>query len=129
MLQAGLLIQLLFSQLVKVELDGVNLLLKGRYFEIHRAKVPLSEVLKHVEHALSLGLKKHLLIVFQVVVDFLHQLLQGGLILILLREAEVFGDTMYPRGELMMAEGLERLEIKYETFDLFFLGMILQLAL
>jgi len=62
-------------------------------------------------------------------VDFLHQLLQGGLILILLGEAEVFGDTMYPRGELMMAEGLERLEIKYETFDLFVLGMILQLAL
>ena len=129
MLQASLLIQLLFSQLVKIELDGVNLLLEGRDFEIHRAKVPLSEVLKDVEHALSLGLKKHLLIVFDVLVDLLHQLLQGRLILILLGEAEVFGDTMDPRGELMMAEGLERLEIKYESFDLFFLGMILQLAL
>lgn len=125
MLQASLLIELLLPQLVKVKLDGINLLLEGGDLQVHLAKVPLFEVLKHAEQALGLGLKKHLLVVFQVLVDFLHQLLQGGLVLILLREAEVFGDPMDPSGKLMMAEGLERLEVKNETLQLFVLGMIL----
>ncbi len=96
--QASLLIDLLLPQLVKVELDGINLLLEGGDLQIHLAKVSLFEVLKHAEQALGLGLKKQLLVVFQVLVDLLHQLLQGGLVLILLREAEVFGDPMDPSG-------------------------------
>jgi hypothetical protein len=62
-------------------------------------------------------------------VDLLHQLLHGRLILILLREAEVFGDPMDPGGELVMAEGLERLEVKNQSLHLFILGLILQLTL
>ena len=98
MFQASLLIELLLPQLVKVKLDGINLLLEGGDLQIHLAKVPLFEVLKHAEHALGLGIKKHLLVVFEVLMDLLHQLLQGRFVLILLREAEVFGYPMDPSG-------------------------------
>ena len=129
MLQASLLIELMVPQLVKVKLDSIDLLRKGRDLQIHLPKVPLFEVLEHVEHALGLGLKKHLLVVFEVLMDLLHQLLQGGLVLILLREAKIFRDPMDPSGKLMITESLDLLKVKSETLEIFDLRMILQLTL